>query len=541
MVKKSSILLLLVSLSFSALAQMNDRILYIETFKEIAIKEMERTGIPASIKLGQAILESNAGKSELSQKAKNHFGIKCGGSWNGRKFFIKDDDKDHKGNLINSCFRVFQSPEESFIAHSEFLRDPAKNYRYGFLFDLDPLDYKSWAEGLQKAGYATNPSYASILISVIENYQLFQFDQFSFPLVDIEKFPEITTDSKKPFNFNKVFVINDVKLLYAKKDETPEAIMQRSKVAVRRILKYNEKIVDAKQPLPEKTPVFLQPKRNNFRGNKVWHYVKEGETMYDIAQLYGLKLEKLYKKNNIEPPAQPAINQRIRIRGRYPAGERPVLTSETNPNIHIPPPATSIPPDSEHDIFLEPDAFPTDTTRKKAIQKTEKSENQTADSNENSKNEPKKITRPHNIPDVLPAPPTENRTTEPTDKENPNPPVANPEKAKEIIQAIDNLYAPIDNLHVEVFGEEAVIKGSVQTQMDKLEIIRTVGNVPGIRYVEERIEIVPPTSTTEIHRVQKGDTLYNISRRYNLSVDQLKALNNLSDNTIFVNQELKVK
>ncbi|HJW29100.1 MAG TPA: glucosaminidase domain-containing protein, partial [Saprospiraceae bacterium] len=126
---------------------------YIRNFKDIAVAEMLRTGIPASIKLAQAMVESNCGTSELACKANNHFGIKCGGDWCG-KTFRKEDDDYKDGELTKSCFREFKSPLESYVAHSDFLTDPKKATRYGPLFQLKPTDYKAWAYGLLKAGYA---------------------------------------------------------------------------------------------------------------------------------------------------------------------------------------------------------------------------------------------------------------------------------------------------------------------------------------------------------------------------------------------------
>ncbi|HMQ90591.1 MAG TPA: glucosaminidase domain-containing protein, partial [Flavilitoribacter sp.] len=133
-------LFLVCSAPFLQAQQDQDFLDYIEKNKKIAIREMERAGIPASIKLAQGILESNAGKSFLARRANNHFGIKCGDDWNGRKVYQKDDDYDDKGKLVESCFRVYESVEACYVAHSEFLRDPRKEFRYGFLFRLDPTD-----------------------------------------------------------------------------------------------------------------------------------------------------------------------------------------------------------------------------------------------------------------------------------------------------------------------------------------------------------------------------------------------------------------
>ena len=165
---------------------------YIETFQYIAVSEMERTGIPASIKLAQGLLESNWGRSELSSFAHNHFGIKCGSSWEGKGYYKVDDDLDEQGNLRESCFRVFESDEASYIAHSEFLM---KNKRYAFLFDYGQTDHKAWAKGLRKAGYATDPKYPSKIIGVIQKYQLDRFDYMVAEELDL--FASLSDDDEE--------------------------------------------------------------------------------------------------------------------------------------------------------------------------------------------------------------------------------------------------------------------------------------------------------------------------------------------------------
>lgn len=138
---------------------------YIDRYKSIAIDEMNKYGIPASIKLAQALLESGNGNSFLAQQANNHFGIKCGGNWNGKSVTRPDDN-------INDCFRVYNNAEQSFRDHSTFLL----RKRYEKLFSLKKNDYRGWARGLKDAGYATNPRYPELLIELIERYALYQYD-----------------------------------------------------------------------------------------------------------------------------------------------------------------------------------------------------------------------------------------------------------------------------------------------------------------------------------------------------------------------------
>jgi hypothetical protein len=155
---------------------------YIARYKDIAIKEMNQFGIPASITLAQGLYESGSGNSELARIANNHFGIKCTYDWKGKSYY-KDDDEH------NDCFRVYDRPEDSFRDHSNFL----KRKNYAFLFTLDKNDYKGWAYGLKKAGYATNPQYPQLLISVIEKYSLYQYDQPEAPAQKEQREDQVLT------------------------------------------------------------------------------------------------------------------------------------------------------------------------------------------------------------------------------------------------------------------------------------------------------------------------------------------------------------
>ena len=159
-----------------AAAEKAKKLAYAKKYSWLAIEEMRRTGIPASIKLAQAIIESNSGTSTLAIEANNHFGMKCGKDWTGKTMSRVDDDRDAKGYLIESCFQSYNSIRESYMRHSDLLLNPAKMDRYGYLFALDMLDYRAWAEGLQKGGYSTNPLYAQILVQAIDELALWEFD-----------------------------------------------------------------------------------------------------------------------------------------------------------------------------------------------------------------------------------------------------------------------------------------------------------------------------------------------------------------------------
>ncbi|MEP7268524.1 MAG: glucosaminidase domain-containing protein [Saprospiraceae bacterium] len=155
---------------------------YIDRFAPLAIEEMHRAGIPASIKLAQAMVESNMGRSVLASQSNNHFGIKCKSYWKGQQFYHKDDDLDTKGRLIESCFRAYNDIESSFKDHSEFLKNSGK---YDILFSLDITDYKGWAWGLKSCGYATDNAYALKLIQTIEDYKLYRYDTYQSVQFDL--------------------------------------------------------------------------------------------------------------------------------------------------------------------------------------------------------------------------------------------------------------------------------------------------------------------------------------------------------------------
>ena len=300
--------------AFSLLMR-QDRLDYIDTYKSIAISEMERYGIPASIKLAQAILESNAGQSVLATKANNHFGIKCGSEWDGGTYYRHDDDYNDKGKLIKSCFRKYHHVAESFTAHSRFLADSGRRGRYGFLFDYEITDYKKWAHGLKRAGYATNPKYPDLLIRIIEEYHLYDFDAKSYLVVDAKQRLEQT-------NHVKSVRINEGENLYT--------LANIFDVSVEQLLLYNEEYNDATSTLPTNSLVFLQRKKNKFYGDKNYHQVSNGETMFSISQSYGIKLDKLQHMNHYDKMEQPAIGEKISLKKKIAKSQKAKVRAVEN-------------------------------------------------------------------------------------------------------------------------------------------------------------------------------------------------------------------
>lgn len=283
---------------------------YIERYKDLAIVEMQRSRIPASITLAQALLESDNGNSTLARKANNHFGIKCHSNWKGPKVHHDDDRR-------GECFRKYKTVYESYADHSDFI---VRGARYAFLFELSPTDYKSWAKGLQKAGYATSRTYASMLIRIIEDNQLYVFDQggtltFEEPVNEADS-EEVVLGDVDNFqiypNKHRVYSKNRIDYIIVKKGDTFKSITEELGMLPWELYKYNE--IDEGAKLVEGQILYVQPKRNKAEHGFDFHTVQEGETMYSISQMYGIKLTKLYEKNLMEEGTEPEVGQKLWLR-----------------------------------------------------------------------------------------------------------------------------------------------------------------------------------------------------------------------------------
>ncbi|MGM9736730.1 MAG: glucosaminidase domain-containing protein [Candidatus Cryptobacteroides sp.] len=325
---------------------------YIEKYAPMAVSEMYRSGVPASITLAQGMLESNNGESILATKGNNHFGIKCHNDWNGGKMYHDDDRK-------GECFRKYKSPSESFRDHSDFLR---YRDRYKSLFDLRTTDYKGWAYGLKKAGYATDPAYPTKLIKLIEDYKLYEYDTKSAswarkhsdsesedvkPQADVAKSDEgkaaadekavaqkkenrkvrrrsakeqepvneipesplqieqavpLEAQGREVFRFplsRQLYSQNGVPFIYSVEGETYASIAKAYNLFPREILKYND--LSSSQELAPGTVVYLQPKKKQSAKGLDKYVCEGGEDMRDIAQRFAVRLSTLYKINGIQP------------------------------------------------------------------------------------------------------------------------------------------------------------------------------------------------------------------------------------------------
>jgi LysM repeat protein len=272
---------------------------YIDQYKDIAIEQMHRYHIPASITLAQGLFESGAGKSELARKGNNHFGIKCNG-WTGRAVYHDDDAR-------NECFRAYDSAYESYEDHSKFL---VGSKRYSSLFKLKTNDYKGWAHGLKAAGYATNPQYAYRLIDIIQLYKLYEYDEGK----GYSKFIAQHAKHSAGGELHVIKIFNKNYYLIARRGDTFKSIADEVGISYRKLAKYNER--DKRDVLEEGEIVWLKKKQRkapkDYKGRL--HYVRQGESMYSIAQNYGIRLKNLYKMNHMSPDYQIKVGDALRLR-----------------------------------------------------------------------------------------------------------------------------------------------------------------------------------------------------------------------------------
>lgn len=309
-----SIILLLLSAQIAVSQQKISHEDYIERYYKLAVKEMERSGVPASITLAQGILESGSGNSNLAKNANNHFGIKCHKDWDGDGYYMDDD-------APNECFRVYETPDESFRDHSDFIKGRPW---YKSLFDLEITDYKGWAKGLKKAGYATNPKYAELLITLIERNELDKYDRMSStaclnqPTDTAERewssIPNYYENLVPDGYSGEVITVNGKKAIIYQEGLTPLAIALEHDVALDKLYSFNDLPLDG--DFKPGTNVFLQPKKR--KGPVKLYVAQKGESMWDISQKFGIRLDKLYGRNNMQATAQVVAGETLYMRKKNP-------------------------------------------------------------------------------------------------------------------------------------------------------------------------------------------------------------------------------
>ena len=301
---------------------------YVKKYATISVSEMQRTGIPASITLAQGIIESDYGRSRLAREANNHFGIKCHRDWTGRTIYHDDDRR-------NECFRSYKRAEDSYLDHSDFLTNGS---RYDFLFDLKSDDYKSWAKGLKKAGYATNPKYAGMLIDMIEENELYLYDRMamgkkvssnlvSSPVeetVILDNTNDDTDGSIDNFRVtsspNRKGEKNRIQYIIVREGDTFDSLAEEFDLLSWELARYND--LDGDIELTPGQLLYLQPKRLKAEPGNEFHTLAGGETMHSVSQLYGIKLRTLYERNKLDPGTEPPPGTELWLRKTKPDGIR---------------------------------------------------------------------------------------------------------------------------------------------------------------------------------------------------------------------------
>ena len=275
---------------------------YIKEYAPLAVEQMKKYKIPASITLAQGLLESGAGRSELARKSKNHFGIKCHSTWKGKKVYYDDDAKDE-------CFRAYRKVEDSYEDHSKFL---TSGKRYAFLFKLKITDYKGWAKGLKKAGYATDPSYANRLITIIEDYDLYKYDGKGMSKREARRWENLI--KKKPWlvNPHQVYIANGLAYVVAREGDTFRLLGGEFDISWKKLVDYND--LHKEYTLEPGDIIYLKKKNKKAQKPYTTYVVRDGDSMHSISQKFGIRLKNLYKMNRKDAEYVPEVGDTLKFR-----------------------------------------------------------------------------------------------------------------------------------------------------------------------------------------------------------------------------------
>ncbi len=470
---------------------------YINKYKNVAIQQMVATDIPASITLAQAILHTSVGTNVLATQANNHFSLACTDNWEGETLY-------RFKNNSPACYKVFNSPAESFLEHTTAL---ANNSQYENLFYIDVLNYKRWSRGLEALGYSTAPKYADQLIQIIELYELYELDKEKETFTDTN---ETDSESNEVVYSSKddIYYVNDLKAVLSRDNETPLELAARMKIPLRKLLKYND--IDLVDGFYSGQYVFLEKKKSKFTGETLTHEVAQKDNLYLIAQTYGIRLDKLRKLNKLKEGEEPAIGQEIALQEKL--SDKPILRS-----------ANFKPQPAVEDIHEEPTAPPIRIIT------------------------PPVSVKPNNVPVLDDPKPNSIPNTNTTIDDSGN--ITN----KEIIYVYPD--DPGYEGEIEVVGNNPTTDAPISTTTRPGKVSRPSPKPPSKQIItntntaademqETTTATVPPKPVKvpeNVHVVVKGETLYSISKKYNLPVQRLKDLNGLIENTIEIDQWLKVK
>lgn len=472
---------------------------YIATYKDIAISEMKTNGIPASIKLAQGILETQSGNGWLVQNSNNHFGIKCKNNWTGATVHYDDDARQE-------CFRKYNAAADSYRDHSQFLRN---NPRYAFLFQFQAEDYKSWAYGLKQAGYATSKTYPQQLIKIIEDYNLQQYTLQAEGVTKPGTFEDARAqqDATRDYqpgratpatpattipaaNTNTaaipkgIFQINNRKVMYLPKGTALIQIADQQKIKLRNLVKYNDLADD--NILVKDQYIYLQKKSK--QGKDDYHVVKAGETMYDIAQAEGIQLRWLRRRNKMSEGQEPVAGEKLALAGY--ASSVPRLAKQAP--VEDPTEGDLKPGEIVKDVKAQVEAAQQAAQQQAAAQQQQASQQQPAP--QKNSLPPGMVEDLKKVADVKPNTPA----PAPAPATPPAPAVVN----KPVVNNPAPAPAPVVN--------------------------KPVVNNP------------TPAPVGKYHEVQPKETLYGISKMYNVSIAQLQEWNNIEGFDIKIGQKLQI-
>jgi len=537
---------------------------YISKFKDIAIQEMERSGIPASITLAQGIHESAYGNSRLAKSANNHFGIKCTKDWEGKKEYKWDDE------ARKSCFRVYVSADDSYVDHTDFLLN---RKHYAFLFDYERSDYKRWAKGLKKAGYATDPKYPDKLIKTIEKYKLAKYDKSTGILTydttnvkGIKNLPIYASSGKhrtKPRSFffksykPGFFRINGASYAISRKGESALAVAKRFGIPYKRFLKFND--LEDGDNLMDYQPAYIQPKRATYKGEETFYKVERDVTMYEIAQEFGIKLSNLLEFNLLKEGEEPKNGElillkekaltkpKLRPKGHVDLLPSPYIDDEKANKLKSPVKSTTKLPNKvtipkverpkPQDIVVNTPTYDNTIYADTAHINTSKSKDKTfldvkitngGNVNNNNSSSSSNGTSSNTII-RRPRPTTTTTTT--TDKTNPN--ALFPSTTTNTNNTTKNTSTTTTTTNPPVYnGTNTTNYGSTKDYKDGGTVTNTTNS-----------NVTPPVNNGNrfiTHVVQKGETLYRLHKNYNVSVESIQEANSLTSTVLNVGSTLKI-
>jgi LysM repeat protein len=559
---------------------------YISKFKDIAIQEMERSGIPASITLAQGIHESAYGNSQLAKSSNNHFGIKCTKDWEGKKKYKWDDEAN------KSCFRVYVSADDSYVDHTDFLLN---RKHYAFLFDYERSDYKRWAKGLRKAGYATDPKYPEKLIKTIEKYKLATYDKstgiLTYDTTNTKggrDLPIYASKRTKPRSFffksykPGFFRINGASYAISRKGESALAFAKRFGIPYKRFLKFND--LEDGDELMDYQPAYIQPKRASYKGEETFYKVERDITMYEIAQEFGVKLSsllefnllkegeepengefiflkeatlskpKLRPKNHVDSLPSPYIDDEKSKKMKSPVKSKKTPTKVVIPKVERPKPQDIVinTPTYDNTVYADTTRINTSKSKDKKFLNVkvqgERSNNATTTTSNKVIRRPRPTTTTTNRTTtstttktnpnaIFPSSTTNNSSTNANNRTSTTTTTTIPNTSSTTVIRRTNTSTatnpPVPPSPPVYNGTNKTGYGSTKDYKNGGTATTTTTNpnttkapVAGTRYIN--------------HVVKKGETLYRLHKNYNVSVESIQALNNLTSTSLSEGSNIKI-